>query len=115
MTETRTPDVDTARLVARLAEINAQISELSAQAEEIKAELRALPVGDYADNSGRAFLRIAPTRKFDEMAGLNLIPNELRDACYSRVVDARKVKSLLAPALAETCMVEAGKPKVIVL
>lgn len=107
-------DADTGRIVAHLADINARIADLTSQAEALKAELRALPPADY-DIDGRPALRITPTRRFDPAKGLELVPEALRDQCYSTVVDAAKVREYLAPALVDACMVDAGKPKVVIL
>lgn len=107
-------DTDTARIVAKLAETNARIADLNSQAEALKAELRQLPPADY-DIDGRPALRITPTRRFDPSKGLELVPEPLRDQCYSTVVDAAKVRTYLAPALVEMAMVDSGKPKVTVL
>lgn len=109
-----TLDTDTARLVARLAEIQTQVADLNAEAEALKAELRDLPAGDH-EIDGRPALRIIPNRRFDPERALQLVPEPLREECYSRVVDAKKVKEYLAPAVADTAMVEVGKPKVSLL
>lgn len=107
-------DVDTARLVSRLVDLQDRIADLTSEAEAVKAELRSLNPGDYAIN-GQPALRIQPTRRFDADKALEYVPEPLRDQCYSTVVDPKKVKQYLAPALADACMVEVGKPKVQVL
>lgn len=107
-------DTDTARIVARLAELQATISDLSAEAEALKAELRSLPAGDH-DIDGRPALRIVPTRRFDAEKALELVPDPLRGECHVTVVDPKKVREYLAPALVDACMVESGKPRVTVL
>lgn len=107
-------DTDTARIVAKLAELNARLSELNSEAEALKAELRSLPAGDHIID-GRPALRIVPTRRFDAALALELVPEPLRPGCYSQVIDAAKVKEYLAPALVETVMVVSGKPKVVLL
>lgn len=107
-------DLDTTRIVAKLAELNARISDLTAEAESLKAELRSLPPGDHIID-GRPALRIIPTRRFDPVKGLALLPPALHADCYTTALDAAKVKQFLAPALLETAMVEAGKNKVVVL
>lgn len=107
-------DTDTARIVADLADLQARISELSTRAEALKAELRSLPAGDH-DIDGHPALRITPTRRFDPQKGLALVPEPLRGDCYTRTLDATKVKGYLAPALLEQAMVESGKAKVQVL
>lgn len=113
-TQTHELDVDTGRVVSRLVDLNAKIAELTAEAEGLKAELRGLHPGDYNLN-GRPALRVAATRRFDATKGLELVPEPLREQCYSTTVDAKKVKEYLAPALVDTCMVEVGKPQVRVL
>lgn len=107
-------DTDTARIVSKLVDLNARIAEMTTEAEALKAELRNLPEGDHAIN-GRAALRIIPNRRFDAAKGLELVPEPLREQCYTTAVDAKKVREFLAPALAETAMVEVGKPKVVIL
>ena len=107
-------DTDAARIVARLADLQAKINDLTGEAEALKAELRSLNPGDYAID-GRPALRITPTRRFDADKALEYVAEPLREKCYSTVVDAKKVKEYLPPAVADLCMVEAGKPKVTVL
>lgn len=107
-------DTDTARIVDALADLNARISDLTDQAEALKAELRQLPPADYLID-GRPALRIIPTRRFDPARALELVPEPLREECYVRSLDAARVKKYLAPALVDTCMVDSGKPKVVVL
>jgi hypothetical protein len=107
-------DTDTARIVAKLAELNARIADLTAEAEGLKAELRSLPPGDHLID-GKPALRIVLNRRFDAEKALVLVPEPLRGDCYATTLDAAKVKSYLAPALVETAMVEVGKPKVVLL
>jgi hypothetical protein len=107
-------DTDTARIVAKLADINARIADLTSEAEGLKAELRNLPAGDHLVD-GRPVLRIIPNRRFDVEKALTLVPEPLRDNCYTTAVDPAKVKEYLAPALVEMAMVEVGKPKVVLL
>lgn len=109
-----TLDTDTARIVARLVDVQAQIAELSGEAEEIKAELRTLPPGDHEIN-GKAALRIVPTRRFDVAGAASLLEPDLRQACLSFAYDPAKIRKHLTPAQVEAHMVEAGKPKVQVL
>lgn len=111
MTDLLTADAD---LVRRLAELQAQIAELTELAEGIKTELRTLPAGDHTID-GKPALRIVPTRRFDPKLGITLVPEVLREQCYTTDLDAAKVREFLSPALLDTCMVDAGKPKVSVL
>jgi hypothetical protein len=112
--KTRPIDDDTFRLVRDLADLNAHIAKLTADAEAIKTELRArCEAGDYVEDGGRTVLKIVPTRKFDVARALELVPEPLREACYTTAPDPAKVKEYLAPALVESCMVVNGKPKVV--
>lgn len=115
MTETARFDADTLRLASRLIELNESIARLNAEAEGIKSMLRALPPGDYANDQGTPIVRIMPNRRFDAEKGLSLLPEELREGCYKRVADPTLVREYLAPKLAEACMVEVGKAKVVPL
>lgn len=101
-------------LIVRLADLQARIQEMTAEAEGLKAELRGYPPGDYDAGRGAKF-RIMPTRRFDPEAALLLVPGELRAGCWVQTIDAAKVRSYLAPAYIESCMVESGKPKVMLL
>lgn len=105
-------DTDTARIVSRLVDLQAIIAEKTAEAEALKAELRSLPPGEH-DIAGKPVLRIIPNRRFDPAKALELVPESLRDQCYSNTLDSAKVKQYLAPALLDACMVEVGKPKVV--
>lgn len=105
-------DTDTARIVSKLVDIQSRIADLNGEAEALKAELRSLPPDEYAID-GKTVLRIIPNRRFDATKGLELVPEPLRDNCYSVQLDAAKVKSYLAPALQDAAMVEVGKPKVV--
>jgi hypothetical protein len=107
-------DVDTARLVSRLIDLQAKIADLTSEAEAVKAELRSLNPGDYAIG-GQPALRITPTRRFDATKALEYVAEPLREKCYTSAVDPKKVKEYLPPAVADLCMVESGKPKVTVL
>jgi hypothetical protein len=105
-------DTDTTRLVQRLADIQARIADLNADAEAIKAELRNLPVGDHMID-GRPALRLIPNRRFNVNAGAELLPAEVRTECLAVTYDPAKVKKHLSEIQIDQCMVEAGKPKVV--
>lgn len=107
-------DVDTARLVSHLVDLNAKIADLNAQAEAVKAELRNLAPGDYSIH-GQPTLRIIPNRRFDAAKALEYVADPLREQCYVQTIDAKKVREFLPPAVADLCMVESGKPRVSTL
>lgn len=114
--QTTTHELDDNRrqLLARLAAINACIAEYESEAEAIKAELRSLPAGDYAVNGTRA-LRIVPTRRFDVAKAAGLLDQAAREAALTVTWDAALVKKHLTQVEIDECMVEAGKPKVVLL
>ena len=105
-------DTDTARLISRLAELQDRIADLNSEAEAIKAELRALPPGEHLLD-GEVALRIIPSRRLDVTAAAALLDEATRQACLKVDYDAAKIKQHLTPAQVDTCMVEAGKPKVV--
>lgn len=103
---------DTLRIIERLVDLNAKIADLTAEAESLKAELRVLPAGEY-DAGGHSF-KIIPTRRFDADAAMLLLPAEARPECLTVVADPVKIKRRLTPDQLETCMVEHGRPKVVI-
>lgn len=107
-------DADRTRIVTRLAEVQEKIAAYTADAEALKAELRQLPAGDYAVD-GRPAVRIIPTRRFDATAAAGLLSTEQRESALVVTYDAAKVKQHLTPTEVEEFMVEAGKPKVVLL
>lgn len=105
-------NTEAADLVKQLHHLSADIAELQALADDIKGRLRAtLDVGTYTVE-GNDIIRLAPNRRFDVDAAIALVPAEFRENCATRGWDPKKVKEYLAPALVETCMVEAGQPRV---
>lgn len=106
-------DTDTTRLVQRLADIQANIADLNSDAEAIKAELRnLLPLGDHNIN-GRPALRLIPNRRFNVTAGAELLATEVRNDCLAVSYDPAKVRKHLTEIQIEDCMVEFGKPKLV--
>lgn len=107
-------DTDTTRILSRLADLNATIADLSSQAESLKAELRSLPAADYTV-AGRPALRIIPTRRFDVNKAAGLLGEVDRQKCLTVTFDAALVKRHLTDIEVDECMVENGKPKVVLL
>lgn len=107
-------DTDTARIVAHLADIQAKIADLTSEAEGLKAELRQLPPADY-EIDGKPALRLIPTRRFDVNGAASLLDPDTRQTCLAVAYDAAKVKQHLTPAQVDAHMIEAGKPKVVIL
>ena len=108
-------DLDTRQIVTRLVDLQERIADLTGQAEALKAELRtSLSTGDYTIDN-RPIIRIAPTRRFDPLKAIELVPAELRPLCEKTEYDPAKIREYLAPALVESCMRETGKPQVRVL
>lgn len=108
-------DTDTARIVTRLVDLQAQIADLTSEAEGLKSELRnTLNPGDHNINGAPA-LRIIPNRRFNVDFAAGLLGTEQRKECLVVTYDATKVKRHLTPVEVEECMVEAGKPKVVLI
>lgn len=107
-------DMDRARILSRLVDLNATIADLTSEAEVLKAELRDLPPGDYAVN-GTPALRIISTRRFDAAAAAGLLSVEQRNAALIVSYDAAKIRAHLTPVEVDEFMVESGKAKVVVL
>lgn len=116
MTDPTTHELDPNRVhvLTRLADINAQIAALTSDAEALKSELRNLPAGDYAV-AGQPALRIIPTRRFDVTKAAGLLSHEQRNAALSVTFDPAQVKRHLTQVEIDECMVDAGKPKVVLL
>lgn len=108
-----TPD-DLEADVRELVTLEAQRAELQAEIDEIKARVRShLDVGASVDLDGRKVLSIQPNRRLDvDLAGEYLTP-ELLEYVQHTVIDPKKLREVLAPALLERCMVEVGAPKVV--
>jgi hypothetical protein len=114
-TNTTELDVDTTRVLQRLAELNATIADLTAEAESLKAELRGLPAGDHTI-AGRPVLRIIASRRFDATAAAtSRLDEDQRAKCLQVSYDAAAVKKYLTPIEVDEFMVENGKPKVVIL
>jgi hypothetical protein len=100
------------QLVTQLVELNAQISDLTEQAETIKAKLRAnLDTGTHTIN-GRPAVTITPTRRFSTTRAQTVLPTELLTLCQIHVIDAKRAREVLPPALYESCQEITGKPQV---
>lgn len=105
-------DTDTADLVRRLAELNTHITDLTEQTEQIKEKLRAnLNIGTYTINNQPA-ISIKPTRRFSPTRALTVLPVELLLLCQISVIDAKKAREVLPPALYASCQEDTGKPQV---
>lgn len=113
-TTTHDLDADTAVMLRKLVDLQARAADLDSQIESIKAELRALPPGDFALD-GRPALRIIPTRRFDVDKAAGLLNAEQRQAALVVSFNATEVKRHLTAVEIDECMVEVGKPKVVVL
>lgn len=108
-------DAGTADLVRRLTELNTQITDLTEQTEQIKEKLRAnLNVGTYTINN-QPVISIKPTRRFSPTRALTVLPTELLNLCQINIVDAKRAREVLPPALYASCQEDTGKPQVRLL
>lgn len=107
-------DAEAAGIITRLQQLAAISAHAKEEETELKARLRKiLAVGQKGLVEGVPVVALQPNRRFDVEAGIALLPAELRDLCRADGYDPKKIKQYLAPALVETCMVDAGEPKVV--
>lgn len=99
-------------LVQRLAHIQARKAELEAEEAEIKAKLTGnLTVGSYSIN-GKPALSVTPGRRFDPLLAATVLPAELAALCQATVIDSKRAKLVLPPALYQQCQRENDRPTV---
>jgi hypothetical protein len=91
-----------------LADIQQRIAELTDHAEALKDQLRA-ELGRCTHQVGDRTLSITPTRRFDPHLAKAVIPNNLLPLCTATIVDGKRAKATLPPALYAACQVESDK------
>lgn len=112
---TEITDDDTRSIVSRLAQIAAEKADLDAEEKQLKQTLRGTyEVGTKLTFNGTPVLAIQPYRRFStEIAAQNLTP-ELLALCTVPVVDPKRAKDVLPPAVYSTCCKE-YEPRVVLL
>lgn len=107
MTTTATTYDTTAleRDVATYLDLDERIKDLQAQQGDIRARLRKnLPVGKHATGLGVVVTVSPPSRRFNLVKAVELLPEELREECRADGYEAGKVKRFLSPALLDIAM-----------
>jgi len=100
-------------VAARLLHLSAVRAEVDAEINELKAKLRStLTVGQRGTIDGTPILSVTANRRFDPDYAAKNLPAGLLAMCMVSVLDRTRAKSVLPPALFESCMREVGEPVV---
>ena len=99
--------------VKRYLELDAMKADLEAEQSIIKARLRGLGEGKYDAPCGVA-VTIRPNRRFNPAKAEEIVPAELIPAIQTLIINSKKAKALLPPALYEASMVAVGDPRVVI-
>lgn len=98
-------------IAARLLHLHAVRAQIDTECNDLKAKLRAtVTVGQRGTIDGRPVLAVVPNRRFDPNLARTVLPPELAEMCTVTVLDSKKAKAVLPPALYAACMREAGEP-----
>jgi len=102
-------------LVTRLAHIQSRKAELEAQETELKAKLTEhLTYGSYTIG-GKPALTISVGRRFDPTLAAQVLPAELIALCQVTIIDTKRAKEILPPAVFAQCQKLNDNPTVRVL
>lgn len=98
--------------VARLAYIQARKTELETEEAQIKSKLAENHNdGTYTIN-GKPVLSVATGHRFDPGLAAQVLPPELVALCQVTIIDSKRAKDLLPPALYTQCQKANSKPTV---
>lgn len=101
------------RDVKRYLELDELAKDIAVEQATIKTRLRALGDGSHQAPCGVS-VSVTPQRRFNAEHAMDVIPADLLPMVQTTVVDGKKVKALLPPALYEACQVETGDPRVVI-
>jgi hypothetical protein len=105
-------DDHTADLATRLADVQQRIRDLTEQENELKAKLAAnLEAGTYPTPTGRNLV-VSVGAAFDQATAMVVLPHDVRMRCLVPVLDAKRVKQEVPPALYAQCQKPHAKPTV---
>lgn len=90
-------------LIDQALALRERIEGLQAEYGRVLDLLRELGPGEHGDH-GRRVVVAAAARRFNLDKAVELLPPSAREAAQKITYDAKVVRSLLPPALAETCM-----------
>lgn len=110
-TQPAQPLHDLDHLVGRYLDLKHAAEEIASQMEHVKDQLRAHGVGQHETGSGVTVTVQAPVRRFNLDRAWALLTPEQQAVCVAPA--AAKVKSQLAPVVAESCY-DAGTGATIV-
>lgn len=99
--------------VRRYLELDELAKDIAIEQATIKTRLRGLGDGNWEAPCG-VHVSVTPQRRFNAEHAVTVIPADLLPMVQSTVVDGKKVKALLPPALYEACQVESGDPRVVI-
>ena len=109
---TPTPSTPEA-LATEYLDLKDRAAALDDRIKQIVTELRdTLGAGKHP--AGEHSITVTPQRRFNPDHAKHVLASnpDLLAACTEMVVTSSKAKQILAPALYEACMVEAGDPRV---
>ena len=98
--------------VKRYLELDEQRRKIEAEQAEIKHRLRDLGSGEHEAPCG-VKVSVTPQRRFNAERARAVLPSDLFSMCQATVVDTKTAKSVLPPALYESCMIESGVARVV--
>lgn len=105
-------DTTTRDTVARLAALEAQRADIDREITELKTKLAGdLTEGGYTIN-GKPVLNISVGRRFDPGLAAEVLPAELVALCQATVIDAKRAKDVLPPAIYAQCQRPNDKPTI---
>lgn len=99
--------------VKRYLELDAIKADIEIEQSAIKTRLRDLGIGAHSAPCGVA-VTVTANRRFNPAEAGRIVPAELLPAIQSTVVDAKKAKAILPPALYEQAMLPVGDPRVVI-
>lgn len=97
--------------VKRYLELDELIKDLMGEQSAIKARIRGLGTGVHHAPCG-VDVSVTPQRRFNPDHAREVIPAAFLPLVEVTVVDGKKAKAALPPAIYEQCQVETGDPRV---
>lgn len=110
MTTTTTTPAEA--IAAEYLDLKARAADIDERIKQIVAELRDLGPGRHA--AGTHSITVTTQRRFNADHAADVLAGnpELLAACQETVISSAKAKQVLAPAMYELCMLEAGDARV---
>lgn len=106
-------DDELTALTRRYLDLAARRDDLDLELGAIKAKIRDnITPGDTLTTTDGIKVTVTANRRFNPAKAAEIIPADLLTLCQTTVVDAKKAKSVLPPALYEAAMVTVGDPVV---